>query len=73
MNIDFKKCDLLIVIGTSLMVYPFNSLPSMVDPMVPRILINDKIVGEFHFENKNYLNRDILLIGDCQEKIEMLL
>lgn len=37
---DFPKCDLLIVMGTSLAVYPFAGLVSKVRPDVPRVLVN---------------------------------
>jgi len=41
---DFPKCDLLIVMGTSLKVQPFASLISHVAPEVPRLLINMEVV-----------------------------
>ncbi|KAJ3310897.1 NAD-dependent protein deacetylase sirtuin-2, partial [Gonapodya sp. JEL0774] len=44
-QIDFPKCDLLIVMGTSLQVAPFNSLINFVGPTVPRLLINREEVG----------------------------
>ncbi|GFR70383.1 NAD-dependent protein deacetylase sirtuin-2 [Elysia marginata] len=37
---DFKKCDLLIVTGTSLMVQPFASLTNRVPAETPRLYIN---------------------------------
>eukprot|EP01059_Diplonema_ambulator_P001897 TRINITY_DN1156_c0_g1_i2.p1 TRINITY_DN1156_c0_g1~~TRINITY_DN1156_c0_g1_i2.p1 ORF type:complete len:362 (+),score=94.92 TRINITY_DN1156_c0_g1_i2:825-1910(+) len=43
---DFPKCDLLIVMGTSLVVHPFASLVTAVPPGVPRLLINNDRVGE---------------------------
>ncbi|GAA6063479.1 hypothetical protein JCM10212_000995 [Sporobolomyces blumeae] len=43
---DFDKCDLLIVLGTSLSVGPFNSLVHRVGRDVPRVLINLESVGE---------------------------
>ena len=43
---DFPKCDLLIVMGTSLTVHPFAGLVSKVRPEVPRVLINMEKVGE---------------------------
>lgn len=70
---DLKKCDLLFVIGTSLMVYPFSSLPSKVGFNVPRILINDKIVGDFKLQNTKYENKDLILQGDCQEITQKLM
>ena len=42
---DFKQCDLLIVMGTSLMVRPFSSLIHEVGDEVPRLLINREEVG----------------------------
>ncbi|GAA5993750.1 hypothetical protein JCM5350_008221 [Sporobolomyces pararoseus] len=43
---DFKSCDLLLVLGTSLSVGPFNSLLHRVPPTCPRLLINLELVGE---------------------------
>ncbi|GAA5881980.1 hypothetical protein JCM16303_003494 [Sporobolomyces ruberrimus] len=43
---DFKECDLLIVMGTSLSVGPFNTLLHRVSPRCPRVLINRELVGE---------------------------
>lgn len=42
---DFKQCDLLIVLGTSLVVQPFASLIDRVGPTCPRLLINMEEVG----------------------------
>ncbi|KXS14399.1 SIR2-domain-containing protein [Gonapodya prolifera JEL478] len=42
---DFPICDLLIVMGTSLQVAPFNSLINFVGSKVPRLLINREEVG----------------------------
>ncbi|RIA98697.1 DHS-like NAD/FAD-binding domain-containing protein [Glomus cerebriforme] len=42
---DFKTCDLLIVIGTSLQVQPFASLIDYVGEKTPRLLINLEEVG----------------------------
>jgi len=42
---DFKQCDLLIVAGTTLMVYPVAGLVKQVDALCPRLLINDVRVG----------------------------
>jgi len=43
---DFEKCDLLIVIGTSLVVHPFAGLIERPHERVPRLLINLEKVGE---------------------------
>jgi len=42
---DFPKCDLLIVMGTSLQVHPFAGLIHEVREGVPRLLINMEVVG----------------------------
>ena len=43
-----KKCDLLVVIGTSLQVAPVSSIINMVSKDVPQILINREIVAQPH-------------------------
>lgn len=42
-----RKADLVIIIGTSLQVGPFNQLPRLAPPDCPRILINREAVAEF--------------------------
>eukprot|EP00937_MAST-01D_sp_MAST-1D-sp2_P006518 g6518.t1 len=42
---DFKKCDLLIVMGTSLKVQPFASLIGRVPDTCPRLLLNREVAG----------------------------
>lgn len=44
---DFKECDLLIVMGTSLKVYPFAGLANQVNNLTPRLLLNNEAVGAF--------------------------
>jgi len=72
MEEDFPKCDLLIVIGTSLKVQPFASLVNFAID-VPRLLINYEEVGVnpyggFKFNDpQNKL--DVKWIGDCQQGI----
>jgi len=44
-KIDFAKCDLLIVAGTSLQVQPFASLIMQVPASTPRVLFNREPVG----------------------------
>jgi len=84
MEEDFPKCDLLIVIGTSLQVHPFASLTNRVTSSTPRLLINNEVVGKANpslmmlgFDNgfrfgmpNNY--RDIAVIGDCQDGVRKL-
>jgi len=55
--------DLVFVIGTSLQVYPFASLPSYTLPSVPRILFNIDPVDQFFRMN------DASILGDCDESI----
>jgi NAD-dependent deacetylase sirtuin 2 len=72
---DFKQCDLLIVMGTSLKVQPFCSLIDHVSPRTPRLLINREVVGEgrtatrgfdFNGERQKY-RRDALFLGSCDD------
>ncbi|WKX93633.1 hypothetical protein Q1695_011135 [Nippostrongylus brasiliensis] len=42
---DFPKCDLLIIMGTSLVVQPFASMVNEVSDEVPRLLINKEKAG----------------------------
>ncbi|KAJ6232359.1 nad-dependent protein deacetylase sirtuin-2 [Anaeramoeba flamelloides] len=49
-NIDFPKADLLLIIGTSLVVQPFCSLIEDVSPSCPRLLINRETVRKFSSE-----------------------
>jgi NAD+-dependent protein deacetylase sirtuin 2 len=78
---DFLKCDMLLVIGTSLSVQPFASLVNRVRPEVPRVLINmkpagaaRKIAAEFKLSNSGLMFnrprgqnvRDLFVEGDCQ-------
>ncbi|KAJ1806338.1 NAD-dependent protein deacetylase sirtuin-2, partial [Coemansia sp. RSA 2599] len=78
---DFAKCDLLIVMGTSLLVQPFASLVNDVSSSVPRLLINRVRVGEakvrgpgFDFDGRHagQLHRDALILGDCDQACALL-
>lgn len=72
---DFPECDLLLVMGTSLVVNPFASLIGHVEESVPRVLINREKAGHvsnvmaqidkrsFNFGQGNY--RDVFHEGDC--------
>ncbi|KAF9983286.1 NAD-dependent protein deacetylase sirtuin-2 [Mortierella antarctica] len=71
---DFEKCDLLLVLGTSLQVEPFNRLITKVPPSCPRLLINRDKVGEdmhagFDFDDKwKYtIKRDAVFLGNCDD------
>lgn len=58
------RADLAIVMGTSLTVQPFASLPSFVREETPRVLINLERVGSFGTRPD-----DVLLLGDCDEGV----
>jgi len=75
---DFSKCDLLIILGTSLVVQPFASLIDRVSKDCPRLLINmekagvasrlDQIIvgGGLQIDRAgNY--RDVAWLGDCDQ------
>jgi len=62
---DFPQCDFLIVMGTSLKVYPFAALVGMVNRTAPRVLINRERAGNaFSFSKES---RDLLMEGDCDD------
>ncbi|XP_014238783.2 NAD-dependent protein deacetylase sirtuin-2 [Trichogramma pretiosum] len=81
---DFKKADLLIVLGSSLVVQPFASLINHVPTTCPRLLINQEKVGEIHriakimgsnngFDFEDSSNRDVAFIGECDEGCRYLI
>jgi len=53
--------------GTSLTVYPFAQLTTLVDDKCPRVLINLERVGNFSSRED-----DVLLLGKCDEKVREL-
>ncbi|TPX51576.1 hypothetical protein SeMB42_g01861 [Synchytrium endobioticum] len=65
---DFRQCDLLIVIGTSLQVQPFASLIDRVPDHVPRLLINLEQVGDYgsKYEGFDFSHR---LQAHCRDAI----
>ncbi|CAH0551911.1 unnamed protein product [Brassicogethes aeneus] len=78
-NKDFAKCDLLIILGSSLVVQPFASLVDRVKDGVPRLLINREKAGEqsklmalmgmgggLQFDAEDNA-RDVAWLGDCDE------
>lgn len=74
---DFARCDLLIIIGTSLQVQPFAGLVDKVHNAIPRLLINLEKCGQGNLMSKilglgcgldfdseaNF--RDVALLGTC--------
>lgn len=79
---DFPKCDLLIIMGTSLTVQPFASLIDNVPSTCPRLLINREKAGSLDpmmallqgmagggglaLDSPNN-TRDVALLGDCDD------
>lgn len=76
---DIPKCDLLLILGTSLKVYPFASIVKSVSKKIPRCLINNTLPDVFESEllcdisNSEYIfsgnqyQRDVTYIGDCDK------
>jgi len=62
-----SEADLCIVMGTSLSVQPFASLPMMCSDGTPRVLINGEQVGEMGSRAD-----DVLLIQDCDAGVRKL-
>ncbi|GLH04710.1 NAD-dependent protein deacetylase Sirt2 [Gryllus bimaculatus] len=65
---DALYADLLIVMGTSLEVYPFAAIAEEVSYNVPRILFNREVVGTMGMRAK-----DAIFTGDITENITLLL
>lgn len=56
LEVDCTEVDLLLVIGSSMKVHPVSSIPDLIPPHVPQILINRESLDH---------NFDIELLGDC--------
>lgn len=75
---DFKQCDLLIIMGTSLEVQPFASLVDRVDEKCVRLLINREAVGRSHRNDEGLRfdlagnTRDVAWLGDCDDGVKHL-
>jgi len=59
--------DLVIVMGTSLTVQPFASLPSLAREGVPRLLLNLEQVGDLGSRPD-----DVIILGDCDSGVRKL-
>lgn len=65
---DFDTCTCLIVMGTSLKVYPFASLVNQPSMLVPRLLINREAVGPFRDPDIGaHEFRDVVYLGECDQ------
>jgi len=70
---DITQCDLLIVIGTALNVYPVAGLVNRVSMLTPRLLINREAVGPWTSCRDNVENyRDVFYEGECDAGAEEL-
>eukprot|EP00591_Stephanopyxis_turris_P008016 CAMPEP_0195534916 /NCGR_PEP_ID=MMETSP0794_2-20130614/43290_1 /TAXON_ID=515487 /ORGANISM="Stephanopyxis turris, Strain CCMP 815" /LENGTH=375 /DNA_ID=CAMNT_0040667911 /DNA_START=64 /DNA_END=1191 /DNA_ORIENTATION=+ len=65
---DLSACDLLIVMGTSLMVQPVSNIPDMVGSHCPRLLLNRERVGNFQPKCESN-HRDVFEPGDCDDSV----
>jgi len=61
---DVAKCDLLLVLGTSLQVYPVAGIPEWVN--CPVVLFNRENVGQNFWTGKSDI--DVFVEGDCDER-----
>ncbi|KAI4622090.1 hypothetical protein J4E83_004829 [Alternaria metachromatica] len=61
------QADLCIVMGTSLSVAPFSSLPQLCEDDTPRLLINSERVGDMGTRPD-----DVLLLEDCDSGVRKL-
>ncbi|XP_046401898.1 NAD-dependent protein deacetylase sirtuin-2 [Ischnura elegans] len=81
---DFSKCDLLIILGSSLIVQPFASIIDRVKPTCPRLLINREKTGQrdrvmqlmgmgagMDFDSSEN-TRDVAWIGDCDNGCQVM-
>lgn len=66
---DFPQADLLIIMGSSLLVEPFASLVRKVNRNCPRIIINEQEVGKkvgISYDSRRN-RRDVFIRGACDE------
>jgi hypothetical protein len=71
---DFEEdCDLLLIMGTSLKVSPFNVLPGTVKPQVPRVLFNRE-KGSHKFTAKIKVIKILAVeVGMCRSSTQLFL
>lgn len=67
----YETCDLLVIIGTSLAVFPFCMVVDFVPDTVPKVLINmENTIGQgYDFEDPYHYPNRLLLKGKCDEVI----
>lgn len=64
-ELDKTKCDLLIVIGSSLKVRPVALIPSSIASDIPQILINREKLDQFTFDVELLGNSDDIINQVC--------
>jgi len=70
---DFREATLLVVLGTTLVVYPFASLVGRCHKLTPRLLINRELTGPFRQPNESaHAYRDVGWVGSCDEGLREL-
>lgn len=63
---DGDAVEFAMVVGTSLQVHPFASLPEEVSRSVPRVLINNVRVGSFKRK------KDAVIVGDIEDVVDKM-
>jgi len=72
---DVEAADMLLVIGTSLVVFPFAAIADMVRKGTPRVLLNMQRAGSFQLlegADDTLAQRDLFLPGCCQAAVQQL-
>eukprot|EP00727_Mastigamoeba_balamuthi_P011502 m51a1_g6975 putative nad-dependent protein deacetylase sirtuin-2 (505) ;mRNA; r:114231-116089 len=70
---DMRACDLLLVMGTSLEVYPFAALVNDVPESTPRVLFNREAVGPWRSGLCCATGfRDVCVLGECDDGVRRL-
>jgi len=69
---DMEECDLLLILGTSLMVMPVAGIPSWISSNCPRVLLNRELVGGIGNGLGARTRNDIFLKGDCDDSVRNL-
>lgn len=70
---DLPACDLLIVMGTSLQVYPVAGLVKQVGALTPRLCISRERMGVFSQDvAAESAYRDVVFQGDCDDAARRL-
>ena len=68
---DIKDVDLIIVMGTSLKVFPFSGIPRLIGPNVGLVVFNRSKVGIYEYDKMSENN--IFIEGKIDENIDKFL